>query len=154
MPVKHNFVIQHFIIHNDFGMTSKRLPLLLFFILGSFSLVAGQSHTEAKAQLEISEQKMDSIFNAVIEQYEDDPDFIASLKKAQNAWINFRDAHLESIYPGKNKRIEYGSIYSFCASNLLAKLNNQRTEQLKTWLEGTEEGDVCAGSIELTRELE
>lgn len=135
-------------------MTSKMLTFLLFSVLGSFSLVAGQSHTEARTQLEISEQKMDSVFTAVIEQYEDEPDFIASLKKAQKAWINFRDAHLESIYPGKNKRFEYGSVYPFCASNFLAKLNNQRTEQLKTWLEGTKEGDVCAGSIELTRELE
>lgn len=151
---KRNFVIQHFIIYNYFGMISKRLLLLIFLVLGSFNLVIGQSQTEARTQLEISEQKMDSVFTTVIEKYEEDPGFIASLKKAQEAWISFRDAHLESMYPGKDKRVEYGSIYPMCASNILVKLNNQRSEQLKTWVEGTEEGEVCAGSIKLARELE
>ncbi|MDR8394292.1 DUF1311 domain-containing protein [Aliifodinibius sp. S!AR15-10] len=139
-------------------MILKRILLFIFLLSGLFSHSIAQSqkeiNSENQSQLELSKQKMDSVFTAILEKYEDSPEFIASLKKAQEAWINFRDVHLESVYPGKDKRAKYGTVYSSCAASLLVKLNNQRTEQLRMWLEGTEEGDVCAGSVKLSSQLE
>src|SRR5690625_1788887 len=124
--------------------------LSLFFVAQS----QAKMNSETGIDVELSEQKLDSVYTAVIEQYEDNPEFITSLKKAQQAWITFRDAHLESVYPGKCKQTKYGSVYPSCVSNLLIQLNEQRTAQLRKWLEGTEEGDVCAGSIKLSSQLE
>src|SRR5690625_7361916 len=89
--------------------------LSLFFVAQS----QAKMNSEAENEVELSEQKLDSVYTAVKKQYEDNPEFIASLKKAQQAWITFRDAHLESVYPGKNKQTKYASVYSSCVSNLL-----------------------------------
>lgn len=135
-------------------MISKRIVLILFLVLLPFIFARAQTQLEMNAEahheLKLSEQTMDSVFRAVVEKYDDSPEFISRLKKAQEAWTRYRDAHLESMYPGKNKRVTYGSVYPLCASNLLVQLNNQRTEQLKKWLDGIEEGDVCAGSVRFT----
>lgn len=135
-------------------MILKRIVLILFLVLLPFIIAGAQTQLELNAEahheLKLSEQTMDSVFTAVVEKYDDSPDFIVRLKKAQKAWISYRDAHLESMYPGKNKRANYGSVYPLCASTFLVQLNNQRTEQLKKWLDGIEEGDVCAGSVRFT----
>src|SRR5690625_3567196 len=140
-----------FIIFKNITFFSVFIFLLLFFVVAQSQ---AKMNSEAENEVELSEQKLDSFYTAVKKQYEDNPEFIASLKKAQQAWITFRDAHLESVYPGKNKQTKYASVYSSCVSNLLIQLNEQRTEQLRKWLEGTEEGDVCAGSIKLACQLE
>lgn len=141
--------------HNpyQFFMTLKRIILIFACAFLPFTLAEAQTQLEinsaAQNEFELSEQKMDSVFAAILVEYENAPEFISSLKKAQEAWIIFRDAHLESIYPEKDKRAYYGSVYPFCSSNILTQLNKQRTEQLKTWLKGTEEGDMCAGSVKI-----
>jgi uncharacterized protein YecT (DUF1311 family) len=33
------------------------------------------------------------------------------LRTAQRAWLAFRDAHLQELYPAKDKQGEYGSMY-------------------------------------------
>jgi hypothetical protein len=33
-----------------------------------------------------------------------------------------------------------------CANNELEAMTRKRIEELRAWLKGTEEGDVCAGS--------
>src|SRR5699024_7967459 len=138
LPITSNLL---YMIVKNITFFSVLIFLSLFFVVGESQ---AKINSEAENEVELSEQKLDSVYTAVIEQYEDNPEFIASLKKAQQAWITFRDAHLESVYPGKCKQTKYGSVYPSCVSNLLIQLNDQRTKQLRKWLEGTEEGDVCA----------
>ena len=139
-------------------MIFYKIALFLFLIFIPYSSVIAQTqaaiNAEAKTQFELSKQKLESVYIAILNKYEDNPEFNSSLKKAQDTWLKFRDAHLDSVYPGKNKRSKYGSVYPSCVSILLVQLNNQRIEQLRIWLDGTEEGDVCAGSIKLSSKLE
>ena len=93
--------------------------------------------------------EMNRVYAAVRQAYADDAEFLASLKIAQQAWLAFRDAHLESRYPGRDKRVRYGSVYPDCAAGLLAKITRVRTEQLRAWLRGLPEGEVCTGSIRI-----
>jgi uncharacterized protein YecT (DUF1311 family) len=46
----------------------------------------------------------------------------AKIKAAERAWISYRDAYMDAMYPAKNKQAEYGSIYPMEADLLLAKL--------------------------------
>ena len=71
---------------------------------------------------------------------------VENLKKAQRIWIEFRDAELEMKYP-KRERGYYGSIQPLCKAIYLKKLTDKRTETLKVWLIGIEEGDACNGSV-------
>lgn len=98
------------------------------------------------ADLKAADAELNQVYQQVLKKYADEPVFINNFKQAQRAWLKFRDAHLESRYPAEDKR-DYGSIYSLCSSNLLAELTEARTEQLKLWLKGIEEGDGCAGSV-------
>lgn len=55
----------------------------------------------------------------------------AKIKSAQKAWLVFRDAYLEAMYPAGDKQTEYGSMYPMQLALLRAKLTRQQTAALK-----------------------
>ena len=103
-------------------------------------------------QLERADEQLNLVYRLVMNEYAEDQRFTTSLREAQRAWITFRDLHVESRYPGEDKLAEYGSAYFECRCLEMAELTERRTEQLKRWLEGIEEGDVCRGSIRMNQE--
>jgi uncharacterized protein YecT (DUF1311 family) len=115
-------------------------------------IVCGQTGAEMNQQAHVSYQKADKELNAVYQKivvnYKNDPAFIASLKAAQRLWIQFRDAELKMKYPQREQGY-YGSVYPMCYSAYKEELTRQRIKTLQQWLEGAEEGDVCAGSVKL-----
>ena len=52
-------------------------------------------------------------------------------------------------FPKEDKLLHYGSVYPMCRSYILAEMTEQRTNKLKVWLEGIEEGEVCLGTIKM-----
>ena len=50
-------------------------------------------------------------------------------------------------YPKEDKGFYYGSSYRMCVNYYLAELTSKRIKTLNQWIDGTEEGDVCSGSI-------
>jgi uncharacterized protein YecT (DUF1311 family) len=91
------------------------------------------------------DQSLNRVYQQIRQRYQGDPDFLNKLKLSQRAWIAFRDAELEALYPDENKQISYGSIYPMCVCGEKARLTQERIDQLRRWLE-VEEGDGCAGS--------
>ena len=89
---------------------------------------------------------MNKVYNRILAEYKGDPLFIERLKKAQRAWLAFRHAHLESIYPDPDPTA-YGSVNTVCQCRILEELTTRRTKELQRWIDGTKEGDVCAGSV-------
>lgn len=95
---------------------------------------------------------MNMILEKIKEEYADDPLFIEQLEKSQEAWLVFRDAQLYAVFPGESGEeimSRYGSVYPMCVYLELEHLTKQRIEQLRVWLNGTEVGNVCAGSIKV-----
>jgi hypothetical protein len=43
----------------------------------------------------------------------------------------------------------YGSVHPMCWSLYKEELTRERLNVLKTWLDGTEEGDVCSGTVKI-----
>jgi len=43
----------------------------------------------------------------------------------------------------------YGSIQPMCEAMYLAELTQDRIKALKVWIEGVEEGDMCAGTVKV-----
>lgn len=99
----------------------------------------------ACAEYRAADKKLNVIYQQVLSRHEGDAAATAKIKKSQRAWLAFRDAQLEAIYPAADKQYEYGSAYPMCSCSENAALINQRIEQLSGWLSG-EEGDVCRGS--------
>ena len=53
------------------------------------------------------------------------------IRAAEKAWIVYRDAFMEAMYPAKNKQVEYGSVYPMEANDLLAELARRHIVDLK-----------------------
>lgn len=98
--------------------------------------------------------ELNNVYQKILIEYKSDSIFIDRLKKTQSIWISYRDAELEMKFPAENKQLEYGSIYPMCVSIFLKELTEERTEKLKVWLNGIEEGDMCLGSVKLKHELD
>jgi uncharacterized protein YecT (DUF1311 family) len=97
-----------------------------------------------------ADQKLNEAYQALLKKYADKAAFIARLLKAQRAWVTFRDAQLEMKFPPGE---EAGSVEPMCYALYKAELTEQRSNELRQWLTGIEEGDVCCGSIKTPEEL-
>ena len=104
---------------------------------------AGKEYTAADAEL-------NRVYGSILEKYKEDPKFIAKLRASQRAWLTYRDAEFEAKFPHEDESKSphfYGSIFPMCAAQYRAQLTQERIVKLREWLDGTEEGDVCAGSV-------
>ena len=121
------------------------------FFVGALLCAVANAQTQADlnddacATYQKADKKLNAVYQQVLKQHQDDANFTTRLRKAQRAWLAFRDAEMEAIYPAANKQAEYGSIYPMCNCLEQTALINQRIEQLSDWLDA-EEGDVCRGS--------
>jgi uncharacterized protein YecT (DUF1311 family) len=123
----------------------------------SFAGVQASSSENSQTQLQMNEascaeykqadRDMNRVYLKIVSDYRGDPVFIKALKKAQLAWLRYRDAHVDSIFPGAAS--QYGSVSTMCRCGSLSEITKERTQTLNRWLEGIEEGDVCAGSVKI-----
>ena len=130
----------------------KTIFLLLIGSLLSFNSF-GQSQAAMNQQADVAYQKADQELNRVYQQifkeYRTQTAFLQSLKTAQKLWLQFRDAEMKARYPAANSLVEYGSFFPVCYSNGLEELTKARTKQLRLWLTGISEGDMCNGSVKV-----
>lgn len=100
--------------------------------------------------------EMQRVYTQVLAKYSADRPLAENLRIAQEAWLKFRDAHMDSLFPETDKQRTYGSVYPMCKAIEMTLLTSQRTESLQRML-NPEEGDVCAfsagdGSAQITGE--
>ncbi len=141
--------------------TTTQVLLLLLTVSGYPGTSAGRAKvgTQQQNQMQLDEKacsafkqadaKMTKLYRQILLEYRKDTLFVQKMRTAQRAWLAFRDAHLASIYPAGDKRVAYGSVNPMCQCMELEKLTEERTEVLRQWVDGIEEGDVCAGSIKV-----
>jgi uncharacterized protein YecT (DUF1311 family) len=101
----------------------------------------------AAQSLSAADKELNQVYQQVLSKYAKDTVFVGKLKTAQKAWLAFRDAELAARFPDNDKS-NYGSVYPMCADGELEAMTRKRTEELRAWLKGTQEGDVCAGSYQ------
>jgi uncharacterized protein YecT (DUF1311 family) len=111
-------------------------------------ITTGQEGCQAYKQ---SDAELNRVYLQILNDYKQDTVFTDKLRAAQRTWIAFRDAHVESLYPAKDKNARYGSIYSMCQCLALKELTDHRVSELKKWIEGVPEGESCAGSVKIKR---
>jgi len=90
-------------------------------------------------------KRLNNIYQTILKEYKEDTTFIKNFKASQKIWIRFRDAEIKMKYPDRKEG--YGSVEPMCWSIYLTQLTNERIRILKAWIDGIEEGDVCAGSV-------
>lgn len=110
----------------------------------------------AGAEDAAADHELNRVYQLILKKYADNPTFIKRLREAQIAWLKFRDAQIEMRFPTSAKgtpNAQYGSVYPMCYASYKASLTNQRSKELREWLVGIEEGDVCSGSVKRPEDL-
>ena len=124
--------------------------LLAIFALSTAPLAQAQTQGDLNAQTEAewraADKQLNSIYQQIIAQNADDEVFLASLKEAQRCWIAFRDAQLKMKYPDREQGY-YGSVLPSCEMMYLTELTKDRIKALQVWIDGVEEGNICAGTV-------
>ena len=132
------------------------IPLLIFPLIAS----AGEARTDcnqsaitqtdlnicSRSKLKETDDELNRVYQAIRKKYAKNPEFLRKLKSAQLAWIKFRDAEMDALFPVEDPHY-YGSVKPMCQADWLRKITEQRTNELKRWLEPVEEGDICSGSV-------
>ena len=101
----------------------------------------------AGLEYRVADDELNQTYQAVLVKHADDETFLARLRDAQRAWIAFRDAEMEALFPHQDEPGYYGSVFPMCWAQQLASLTRERTAKLRRWLEGVQEGNVCSGSL-------
>ncbi len=101
----------------------------------------------AASDFAAADRELNAVYARIQRDYAHDAAVLAKLRLAQRAWLAFRDAELAARYPDADPATAYGSAYAGCAAGVKAELTRARTTELKRWLDGVAEGEVCAGSV-------
>ncbi len=122
------------------------LYLNIIFIVG-FGQTQKKMNTNFQNEYEKVDEELNHIYKKILYEYKGDSVFIHCMVEAQRQWIIFRDAQVKMKYPIYNNAA--GSSLPMCINTYLRELTCIRIIELRQWLEGVEEGDVCGGSIKL-----
>jgi uncharacterized protein YecT (DUF1311 family) len=79
--------------------------------------------------------ELNVVYRKLLSQTASQQEAVAKIKAAERAWISYRDAYMDAMYPAKNKQAEYGSIYPMQADLLRAKLTQRQVTALKELLQ-------------------
>lgn len=127
----------------------RAVVLSIMLIVLAPALVAAQSQMEMTAEacrgMKAADAALNATWAAIVKRLRDEPKTFARLKTAQKAWLAFRDAHLTALYEPDDPALA-GTARGMCECLEQEVLTRRRVEQLKTWAEGVEEGDVCVGN--------
>ncbi|QLQ24331.1 MAG: DUF1311 domain-containing protein [Dechloromonas sp.] len=95
-----------------------------------------------------ADKELNAVYQAVLKRHKADRVFSEKFKAAQRAWLKWRDAEMEAIYPDSDQpQLSYGSSFSFCRGNQIEAITRERTKQIRKWADGIEEGELCVGSF-------
>jgi uncharacterized protein YecT (DUF1311 family) len=128
-----------------------RLALVLVSVITFHRAIGASDQTqfemnqEACGKYKKADAELNRVYQQVLRDYAGEKTFIQKMKVAQRAWMAFRDAHLDSIYPDPDPRT-YGSVNPMCRCQILGWLTEERLKMLREWADGVQEGDVCIGS--------
>jgi uncharacterized protein YecT (DUF1311 family) len=114
-----------------------------------YSLLTGnqkEMNEAAYKEFKRADDKLNEFYQQILIEYKKNKQFLEKLAEAEKAWIKFRDAQLEALYPGDDKQLHYGSVFPMCYYIEKANLTWARVKQLNEWLKEPEEGTVGLGS--------
>ncbi len=116
-----------------------------YIVLGATLLLATAGQAQDQMQLSNmsandlrgADKALNKTYQLVLLKYSENNQFITKLKQAELAWIKFRDAYTDSVFPeAKTNPDYYGSAFDMCWSATVAQQTTQRTSDLKKLLSG------------------
>ncbi len=122
------------------------------------SPVKEQSYDAEKSQTDINfdeensltslTSKLDSMYSAVIVEYQDQKIFIKNFKKSQVVWKQYMESQLLARFP-EDEEYRGGSSFNMCYALYKQQLIKERISSVNDWLIGFPEGEICGGSVKV-----
>lgn len=116
----------------------KQLFGVCIFLLFVANIHAAPNPSACGDSFQTVDAELNKVYKQVVARFDRDTARVNSLKASQRAWLKFRDAEVESY----TRSSQGGSVHGLCVCSALARLEADRTAQLRKYLEG-EEGDAC-----------
>jgi uncharacterized protein YecT (DUF1311 family) len=98
----------------------------------------------ANLDAQSADADLNRVYGELLSKLKNDSVATKKLRAAQRAWIVFRDAHLQELYPAEDKQREYGSIFPMCYAQVNAAITKERTAQLRRMLDDKDRCEVSA----------
>ena len=92
-------------------------------------------NTCANQEATRTDVELNRIYAKLLSAAASQPEAVAKIKTAERAWIAYRDAYIEAMYPAKDKQAEYGSVFPMEVDLLRAKLTQQQIQALTELLQ-------------------
>ena len=92
--------------------------------------------------------KLDSMYSAVIVEYQDQEIFIKNFKKSQVVWKQYMESQLLARFP-EDDEYRGGSSFGMCYALYKQQLIKERIYSVNDWLIGFPEGEICGGSVKV-----
>jgi hypothetical protein len=92
--------------------------------------------------------KLDSMYSAVIVEYQDQEIFIKNFKKSQVVWKQYMESQLLARFP-EDDEYRGGSSFGMCYALYKQQLIKERISSVNDWLIGFPEGEICGGSVKV-----
>ena len=107
-----------------------------------------QSEMNRCADLDAREADADlnHVYQKLLSKLKSDDNATKKLRVAQRAWVAFRGAHLQELFPAQDKQREYGSMYPMCYAQVAMAMTKERTAQLRRMLDDKDPCDTSASS--------
>lgn len=99
-----------------------------------------QSAMNACASEEVKrvDEELNRVYKQLLSKVRGNPVAAAKIRAAQRAWVAYRDAYIEAMYPAKDKAAEYGSMFPMEVNLVTAKLTRQQIAALRDILRENE----------------
>jgi uncharacterized protein YecT (DUF1311 family) len=88
----------------------------------------------ASDELAREDAELNAVYQKLLAQAASDPNAVAKIKTSERAWVAYRDAYLDAMYPAEDKTAQYGTIYALESSLARTKLTRHQTAALKELL--------------------
>lgn len=82
-----------------------------------------------------ADTQLNDIYRKLLLHAASQPREVEKIKAAERAWVVYRDAYIDAMYPAQDKKAEYGSIYPMEVNLLRAKLTRQQVTALQELLQ-------------------
>jgi uncharacterized protein YecT (DUF1311 family) len=79
----------------------------------------------ASDDAERADQALNTAYRGFLAKIAGDSLAIEKLKAAEAAWIRYRDAYIEAVYPARDKQLAYGTEYPMDVDLLRAKITRE-----------------------------
>lgn len=122
-----------------------KFSICIGFILCSIRLNAVECNLEGSQQamnqcayndFAQADHALNRVYQAILDKEKNNNIYLQNLKKAQRAWVVFRDAELEALFfcQDSNKRLCWGSLFGMLYPLEKERLTRERTQQLEQHL--------------------